>query len=219
MNSRNWVIVGLALACAILAWSIVYAAPASAAGRHHRHHHRHMAMRRAHAPGNASVYGIGDGNCGSMTASGERFDCRALTAAHKTIRLGSMVSVCHSKTKLCVLVRINDRGPYIVGREIDLSPTAAHAISCDGLCDVSIHLISEPEHDIRVASNDHPRRYASRHRHRRTIVASASREPRADRCVLSRSRQAMWRTKSWPYERGAEGARYCLHVPSPRRDS
>jgi rare lipoprotein A len=73
----------------------------------------------------ASVYGGSDGLCGSRTASGERMNCAALTAAHRTLPIGSRVKVCHTG---CVVVRINDRGPFVAGRHIDLTPAAAHAI-------------------------------------------------------------------------------------------
>jgi rare lipoprotein A len=73
----------------------------------------------------ASVYGGSDGLCGSRTASGERMNCSALTAAHRTLPFGTRVTVCHQG---CVVVRINDRGPFVPGRHIDLTPAAARAI-------------------------------------------------------------------------------------------
>jgi rare lipoprotein A len=73
----------------------------------------------------ASVYGGRDGYCGSRTANGERVNCSAMTAAHRRLPFGTRVRVCHSK---CVTVRINDRGPWIRGRDIDLTPAAARAI-------------------------------------------------------------------------------------------
>jgi rare lipoprotein A len=73
----------------------------------------------------ASVYGGPDGLCGSRTANGERVDCSAMTAAHRTLPFGSRVTVCHHG---CVVVRINDRGPFVAGRHIDLTPAAARAI-------------------------------------------------------------------------------------------
>ncbi len=73
----------------------------------------------------ASIYGGSDGLCGSRTASGERLNCAAMTAAHRTLPFGTLVEVCHSG---CVTVRINDRGPFVRGRHIDLSPAAARAI-------------------------------------------------------------------------------------------
>ena len=73
----------------------------------------------------ASIYGGRDGLCGHRTASGEHLNCAAMTAAHRTLPFGTHVVVCHSG---CVTVRINDRGPWVRGRHIDLSPAAAHAI-------------------------------------------------------------------------------------------
>ncbi|WP_219508303.1 septal ring lytic transglycosylase RlpA family protein [Nonomuraea ceibae] len=74
---------------------------------------------------------ISSGSCGAsfyhepqMTASGERFDPSAMTAAHKTLKLGSKVRVTNPSTGKSVTVRINDRGPYIGGRCLDLSRAA-----------------------------------------------------------------------------------------------
>ena len=65
---------------------------------------------------------------GRRTASGETFDMHALTAAHKTLPFGTKVRVRHATTGQEVLVRINDRGPHVRGRIIDLSRAAAAAI-------------------------------------------------------------------------------------------
>jgi rare lipoprotein A len=73
----------------------------------------------------ASIYGGRDGLCGHRTASGERLNCAAMTAAHRKLPFGTQIRVCHSG---CVTVRINDRGPWVRGRDIDLSPAAAQAI-------------------------------------------------------------------------------------------
>ena len=62
------------------------------------------------------------------TASGERFDMNAYTAAHKTLPFGSMVEVTNPRTGKSVIVRINDRGPFTPGRTIDLSRAAAEEI-------------------------------------------------------------------------------------------
>ena len=59
------------------------------------------------------------------TASGERFSSRALTAAHRTLPFGTRVVVTAPRTGRSVIVRINDRGPFVRGRIIDLSPGAA----------------------------------------------------------------------------------------------
>jgi rare lipoprotein A len=73
----------------------------------------------------ASIYGGSDGLCGHRTANGERLNCAAMTAAHRRLPFGTSVRVCRSG---CVTVRINDRGPWVRGRDIDLSPAAARAI-------------------------------------------------------------------------------------------
>jgi rare lipoprotein A len=86
----------------------------------------------------ASQYGIGDGYHGRRTASGERFNTYALTAAHKTRRFGSDVTVTNRANGRSVSVRINDRGPFIKGRCIDLSRAAANAIGMGGTARVSV---------------------------------------------------------------------------------
>jgi rare lipoprotein A len=89
--------------------------------------------------GIASVYGFkGDKHGGGRTASGERIDPHALTAAHRTFPLGTMVRVTHKKNGRSVVVRINDRGPFVRGRVIDLSPRAAAALGFSGLAPVTI---------------------------------------------------------------------------------
>ena len=67
----------------------------------------------------------GPGFHGRLTASGSRFNQQALTAAHKTLPFGTKLRVCF---KRCAVVRVTDRGPYIHGRELDLSKGAADAI-------------------------------------------------------------------------------------------
>ncbi|MEL7729287.1 septal ring lytic transglycosylase RlpA family protein [Citromicrobium bathyomarinum] len=62
---------------------------------------------------------------GRRTANGERFDMNAMTAAHKTLPFGTKVRVTNPRTGKSVVVRINDRGPYAHGREIDVSRAAA----------------------------------------------------------------------------------------------
>ena len=65
---------------------------------------------------------------GRRTASGEAFDNRAMTAAHRTLPFGSMVRVTNPASGKSVVVRINDRGPFIKGREIDVSRAAAEEL-------------------------------------------------------------------------------------------
>ena len=74
-----------------------------------------------------------------ITASGEKFNPNALTAAHKTLPFGTKVRVTYKGKS--VIVRINDRGPFIRGRTIDLSRAAARKIGCAGVCKVKIEVI------------------------------------------------------------------------------
>jgi rare lipoprotein A len=62
----------------------------------------------------------------------------AMTAAHKTLPFGSKVTVTNNHTGRSVVVRINDRGPFVRGRVIDLSPAAARAIGVSGIAQVSL---------------------------------------------------------------------------------
>jgi rare lipoprotein A len=86
----------------------------------------------------ASQYGIGDGYHGKKTASGERFNTHALTAAHKTRGFGSRVTVTNQANGRSVAVRITDRGPFVRGRCIDLSHAAAKAIGMGGIAKVVV---------------------------------------------------------------------------------
>lgn len=69
---------------------------------------------------------------GRLTANGERFDMGAMTAAHKTLPFGSLVRVTNPRNGRAVTVRINDRGPFVRGRTIDLSRAAAQRIGMIG---------------------------------------------------------------------------------------
>lgn len=77
----------------------------------------------------ASTYGAGDGTAGGPTASGETFDPSRMTAASKTLPLGSTIRVTNVSNGRTVTVRINDRGPYVGGRCLDLSTAAMNAIA------------------------------------------------------------------------------------------
>jgi rare lipoprotein A len=113
---------------------------ASAKSRHHRHHSHHAAKsaggdwRDANASmggssgghsfsGMASFYG---NESGSKTASGARFNQNAMTCAHRSLPFGTKLRVSHRGQS--VVVTVNDRGPFIKGRVLDLSTGAARAI-------------------------------------------------------------------------------------------
>ncbi len=84
---------------------------------------------------------------GRRTASGEVYDMHTMTAAHKTLPFGSMVAVHRRDTGADVKVRINDRGPFIEGRIIDLSYAAAKKIALDrdGVAPVKIKVVGREE--------------------------------------------------------------------------
>src|SRR5882757_2947930 len=113
---------------------------ASAKSRHHHHrhhHHAHHAGNSSWRDANASI-GSGSGHSfsgmasyygnesGSKTASGARFNQGAMTAAHRSLPFGTKLKVTHGGRS--VVVTINDRGPFIRGRVLDLSTGAARAI-------------------------------------------------------------------------------------------
>ncbi len=82
----------------------------------------------AQSVGQASFYGGGAGEGGPLTANGERYNPGGYTAAHRTLPFGTRVRVTSPSTGRSVVVRINDRGPFVGGRAIDLSVGAARAI-------------------------------------------------------------------------------------------
>lgn len=80
--------------------------------------------------GVASWYG--PGFHGRQTANGERYNMNDMTAAHKSLKFGTRVKVTNQTNGLSVVVRINDRGPYVGSRIIDLSKSAAQALDMIG---------------------------------------------------------------------------------------
>ncbi|NCC14167.1 MAG: septal ring lytic transglycosylase RlpA family protein, partial [Spirochaetia bacterium] len=83
----------------------------------------------------------------SLTANGETFDPNSLSAAHKSLKFGTIVRVTNTVNGKSVDVRINDRGPYVDGRIIDLTPASAKQIDmlASGIAPVDLTLIFEPE--------------------------------------------------------------------------
>ena len=91
--------------------------------------------------GHASWYG--PGFHGRLTANGERYNQYGITAAHKTLPFGTRVRVTNPNNGRSVIVRINDRGPFIRGREIDLSRGAAQQIGliASGVANVKLEIL------------------------------------------------------------------------------
>lgn len=81
---------------------------------------------------------------GRKTANGETFDMEAMTAAHRTLPFGTMIRVTNLKNGQSVTVRINDRGPFVEGRLIDLSQGAAKKIGIDGVEQVRLEILQQP---------------------------------------------------------------------------
>ena len=116
----------------------------------HAVHLAHAASAKGHTSrfrqlGLASWYGRGFH--GHRTANGEHYDMYAMTAAHRTLPLGSYVRVTSLASSKSVVVRINDRGPYARGRVIDLSYLAASALGMHraGVTKVSIERVEKPD--------------------------------------------------------------------------
>src|SRR5476649_518533 len=115
-----------------------------ASAKSHRHHHRHHGHHAANSSwrdANASVGG-GSGHSfsgmasyygnesGSRTASGQRFNQSAMTCAHRSLPFGTKLRVTHGGRS--VVVTVNDRGPFVRGRVLDLSTGAARAVGLTG---------------------------------------------------------------------------------------
>ena len=128
---------------------------ASAKSRHHHHghhHHAHHAGNSSWRDANASIGGGGSGRSfsgmasyygnesGSKTASGAHFNQNAMTCAHRSLPFGTKLRVTHGGHS--VVVTVNDRGPFVHGRVLDLSTAAAHALGIEGLGQVTAEVVS-----------------------------------------------------------------------------
>lgn len=93
---------------------------------------RRLFTRYTNAPAQSRSRGVasyyGDSFAGNKTANGERYNPRAFTAAHRTLPFGSIVRVVREDSGQTTYVRINDRGPFVRGRVLDLSRAAAESI-------------------------------------------------------------------------------------------
>ena len=147
-------------ALAVLATTLLVggtATEASAKSKHHYRHHHHISRaseaqgdswRNANAAitpsvgtgrsfsGVASFYG---NESGRQTASGQRFNENAMTCAHRSLPFGTKLRVSHGGRS--VIVTVNDRGPFIRGRVLDLSTGAAHALGISGLGQITAEII------------------------------------------------------------------------------
>ena len=102
----------------------------------------------------ASYYG--EAFNGRPTSSGEIFDMNAYTAAHKTLPFGTFLEVTNLENGKKVVVRVNDRGPFVANRELDLSKAAAESLGMisRGITRVSIKKVDSLDHAALMATND-----------------------------------------------------------------
>jgi rare lipoprotein A len=112
-------------------------APARVASTKHTPFARHKTTQAA-SQGLASFY-----TEGTQTASGEKFDANELTAAHPTLPFGTKLRVTNVATGRSVTVRVNDRGPYVPGRVVDVSYSAAQSLGMvgKGLANVKLDVV------------------------------------------------------------------------------
>ena len=96
----------------------------------------HLTRALAEESGAASVYSAENG---SRTASGERLNLAVFTAAHRSLPFGTRVRVTNKRNGRSVIVTINDRGPFVPGRVIDITPAAAQALGLSGLTQVTLN--------------------------------------------------------------------------------
>jgi rare lipoprotein A len=143
------------MALTILAGTLLVGAGTSEAAAKSRHYHRHhvhharasggSSWRDANASfgstghsfsGIASMYG---NESGSRTASGQHFNENAMTCAHRSLPFGTKLRVSHGGRS--IVVTVNDRGPFVRGRVIDLSKGAARALGISGLSQITAEVI------------------------------------------------------------------------------
>jgi rare lipoprotein A len=112
----------------------LFAPPQQRPANSHRSPAGEIASGESETSGIASIYSDRE------TASGEIMDAGRMTAAHRTLPFGTQVTVLNRSNGRSAVVRINDRGPFVSGRVIDLSPAAGRALDIDGLAPVSLIL-------------------------------------------------------------------------------
>jgi rare lipoprotein A len=95
--------------------------------------------------GDSLLSGLASVYSDRVTASGESMQPAAMTAAHRILPFGTKVRVTNQRNGRAAIVRINDRGPFVHGRIIDLSPAAAHALDMDGLAQVSLVVVHDAD--------------------------------------------------------------------------
>jgi len=105
---------------------------------HRRHGRALVATNNPSLAGQSGVASVYSTREGLKTASGARLSDGALTAAHRSLPFGSKVRVTNHRNGRTVIVTINDRGPFVRGRIIDLTPAGARALGFSGLTHVTV---------------------------------------------------------------------------------
>lgn len=106
-------------------------------------------LRRWYQVGVASWYG--DHFQGRKTADGERFDMNRMTCAHPTLPMGTWLRVTNLKNRQSTFVRVNDRGPLVEGRIVDLSAAAARVLGLSGVGKVRLEAVRESDPELAIA--------------------------------------------------------------------
>jgi rare lipoprotein A len=137
--------VHLQLLAAVILVSSAATVPSYAKSNHHHYHHH---VGNTHSSSHNTIQNQGGGvasvystDSGSRTAQGGRLNPGALTAAHRSLPFGTKVRVTNKRNGRSVVVTINDRGPFVRGRVIDLTPASAHALGFAGLATVNLEVI------------------------------------------------------------------------------
>jgi rare lipoprotein A len=99
-----------------------------------------LLLTRASAEDQAGVASVYSTESGAGTASGQRLNPGALTAAHRSLSFGTKVRVTNKNNGRSVVVTINDRGPFVRGRVIDVTPAAARVLGFSGLTQVTLNV-------------------------------------------------------------------------------
>ena len=151
---------------------------------------------------------------GARTATGERYNPDGITAAHKTLPFGTKVRVENRRTGRSVIVRINDRGPFVRGRIIDLSRGAKRVLGMDGLASVCLTVLG---HGPTYASADE---FGGRRatRQRGHVVRTAYRTNKAGRYSVKTAYNATEASATWDGEESAERPRRNRHHAAKRHE-
>ena len=144
----------LKIAVIFVATCSYFSSPIGTAEAGYRHHHRHHSSNRhSETFGQPTASWYGAEFHGKRTASGERFNMYAMTAAHKSLPLSSYAEVKNLKNNRSVIVKINDRGPFHSRRAMDLSYAAAKELGMGGTTEIQITPLDSNQALAKLSSN------------------------------------------------------------------